>query len=412
MPARMVANAVIGVLVFLSGFVLYEPAPSDLLLCAVVVVWAFLGLRLSRPMLPMIVLMLLYMSGGLLSFVELKAFQKPAIYMATTGFLAISSMFFAAVIQTDTERRLKVIEQSYIAAAIVTAVLGILGYFGAIPYAELFTLYDRAKGAFKDPNVFGPFLILPLIVLTRAVLTDKLANSGWRLLGIGILLAGVFLSFSRAAWGMAIVALLLITVLAFVSEPRQSRRLRMIAYIAGGLLAVALLLALLLSIPLVQDLFAQRFKLVQEYDAGRLGRFERHILGFFLIQEHPFGLGPFEFGKMMGEDEHNMWLKGFTAYGWLGGVSYIALVVWTLLIATPLLFRARPWTPFIQSVYAVYIGHLLIHNVIDNDHWRHLFLIYGLLWGAYALEWKNRRIAARAPPPPLVFGPVALPRAG
>jgi hypothetical protein len=412
MPARMVANAVIGLLVFLSGFVLYEPAPSDLLLCAVVFVWAFLGLRLSRPLLPMIVLMLLYMIGGLLSFVELKAFQKPAVYMATTGFLAISSMFFAAVMQTDTERRLKVIEQSYIAAAIVTALLGILGYFGAIPYAELFTLYDRAKGAFKDPNVFGPFLILPLIVLTRAVLTDRLANSGWRLLGIGILLAGVFLSFSRAAWGMAIVALLLITVLAFVSEPRQSRRLRMIAYIVGGLLAVALLLALLLSIPLVQDLFAQRFKLVQEYDAGRLGRFERHILGFFLIQEHPFGLGPFEFGKMMGEDEHNMWLKGFTAYGWLGGFSYIALVVWTLVIATPLLFRARPWTPFIQSAYAVYIGHLLIHNVIDNDHWRHLFLIYGLLWGAYALEWKNRRIAARASPPPLVFGPVALPRAG
>src|SRR5690606_36950544 len=140
----------------------------------------------------------------------------------------------------------------------------------------------------------------------------------WRLAGIGILLAGVFLSFSRAAWGMAIVALLIITLLAFLSERRQSRRLRMIAYVVGGLVAVAFLLALLLSIPLVQDLFAQRFKLVQEYDGGRLGRFERHILGFFLIQEHPFGLGPFEFGKMMGEDEHNMWLKGFTAYGWIG----------------------------------------------------------------------------------------------
>jgi hypothetical protein len=315
MPARMVGNAVIGILVFLSGFVLFEPAPSDLLLCAVVVVWSFLGLRLSRPMLPMIVLMLLYMSGGILSFWELKAFQKPGVYMATTGFLIISSIFFAAVMQTDTERRLKVIERSYIASAIVCALLGILGYFGAIPFASVFTLYDRAKGAFKDPNVFGPFLILPLIVMTRAVLTDRLRNSGWRLLGIGILLAGVFLSFSRAAWGMAIVALLLITLLAFISEPRQSHRLRMIAYIAGGLLAVALLLAMLLSIPLVQDLFAQRFKLVQEYDGGRLGRFERHIIGFFLIQEHPLGLGPFEFGKMMGEDEHNMWLKGFTAYG-------------------------------------------------------------------------------------------------
>jgi hypothetical protein len=412
MPARMVGNAAIAILVFLSGFVLFEPSPSDVLLCAVVAFWSFAGLPLSRPMLPMIVLMLLYMVGGLLSFSQIDAFTRPAVYMATTAFLIISSIFFAAVIQTDTERRFKVIERSYIASAIVCATLGILGYFGAIPYGEIFTLYDRAKGAFKDPNVFGPFLVLPLVVLIRAVLTDRLRNSGWRLIGIGILLAGVFLSFSRAAWGMAIVALLIVALLAYVSETRQSGRLRMIAYVAGGLLAVALLLALLLSIPVVQDLFAQRFKLVQEYDGGRLGRFERHIIGFFMIQEHPFGLGPFEFGKMMGEDEHNMWLKGFTAYGWIGGFSYIALVVWTLAIAVPLLFRARPWTPFIQCLFAVYIGHLIVHNVIDNDHWRHLFLIYGLLWGAHALEWKARRPVHLVPvPPPVVFGPVALPRA-
>jgi hypothetical protein len=413
MPAGMVANATIGALVFLSGFVLYEPAPSDLLLCIVVAIWAFAGLKLSRPMLPMIALMLAYQAGGLLSFTQLKVFVNPSIYMATTAFLIISSIFFAAVIQVDTERRLRTIEKSYIAAAILCSLIGILAYFGLIPYAHLFTLYDRAKGVFKDPNVFGPYLVLPLVVLTRAVLTDKLKNSFWRMAGILILLAGIFLSFSRAAWGLAIFALLLVTLLAFLTEPRQSHRLRMLAYIAGGILVVALLLALLLSIPVVQDLFAQRFKLVQEYDGGRLGRFERHIIGFFMIQENPLGLGPFEFGKMMGEDEHNMWLKGFTAYGWLGGFSYIVLVIWTLVIATPLVFRNRPWTPFIQSVYAVYLGHLMIHNVIDNDHWRHVFLIYGLLWGIYALEWKTQRAARleRSRPPPLVFGPVPLPRA-
>lgn len=411
-PARMIANSIIGTLVFLSGFVLYEPAPSDLLLCLVVAIWAFAGLKLSRPMLPMIVLMLAYMAGGLLSFTQLDAFQKPAVYMAVTGFLVVSSIFFAAVIQVDTERRLQVIERSYVAAAIVCALIGILAYFGKFPHAELFTLYDRAKGAFKDPNVFGPFLVLPLVVLTRAVLTDRLTNSFWRMAGILILLAGIFLSFSRAAWGLAVFALFLVTVLAFLTERRSSHRLRMLAYIAGGILVIALLLALLLSIPLVQDLFTQRFKLVQEYDGGRLGRFERHIIGFFLIQEHPLGLGPFQFGIRMGEDEHNMWLKGFTVYGWLGGFAYIALVVWTLVIATPLIFQKRPWTPFIQSVYAVYLGHLIIHNVIDNDHWRHLFLIYGLLWGIYSVECKARRLARPQPPaPPLIFGPVALPRA-
>ena len=25
-----------------------------------------------------------------------------------------------------------------------------------------------------------------------------------------------------------------------------------------------------------------------------------------------------------------------------------------------------------------FFGHLIIHNVIDNDHWRHLFLLYGI----------------------------------
>ncbi len=421
MPARMLGNAVIAVLVFLSGFVMIEPAPSDLLLCLVAVIWAASGLTFTRPMLPLIALLVAYCAGGLLSFTQLQEFQKPITYMATTIFLAISSVFFCAVLQVDTERRLKIIEKAYVLSAVLCSIAGILGYFGAIPHSDLFTLYDRAKGAFKDPNVFGPFVVLPLVVLARSILSRPLHRSGSAILGALILLLGLFLSFSRAAWGLAILALLVMTLLAFLSEPRASKRLRMIAVLVAGLLAVVFVLAVAISIPTVQELFVQRFKLVQDYDAARLGRFERHIIGFFLIQEHPLGIGPFQFGLSLGEDEHNMWLKGFTVYGWLGGFAYIALVVWTLVIATPLILLRRPWTPFIQCVYAVYVGHLLIHNVIDNDHWRHLFLIYGLLWGTHAVETATARrrrapvpetLAPSAPPAgPLVFGPVALARA-
>ncbi len=419
-PTRMLGNAAIAVLVFLSGFVMIEPAPSDLLLCLVALVWALSGLTFTRPMLPLIVLLVAYCAGGLLSFTQLQEFQKPITYMATTIFLAISSVFFCAVLQVDTERRLRTIERAYIFSAVLCALAGILGYFGAIPHADLFTLYDRAKGTFKDPNVFGPFLVLPLVVLARAILTQPIHRSGWAILGALVLFMGLFLSFSRAAWGLAALALLLMTLLAFVSEPRASKRLRMIGALVAGLAVIAFVLAVAVSIPVVQELVVQRVKLVQDYDAARLGRFERHIIGFFLIQEHPLGVGPFQFGLSLGEDEHNMWLKGFTVYGWLGGFAYIALVVWTLVIATPLILLKRAWTPFIQCVYAVYIGHLLIHNVIDNDHWRHLFLIYGLLWGAYAVERATaprRRLTepwpAAAPAQPakmLVFGPAALPR--
>ncbi|HWJ76013.1 MAG TPA: O-antigen ligase family protein [Kaistia sp.] len=422
-PTRAIGNAAIAVLVFLSGFVMVEPAPSDLLLCVVAIIWASCGLTFTRSMLPLIVLLALYCAGGLLSFTQLQAFQKPITYMATTIFLAISSIFFCAVLQTDTARRMRIIEKSYLAAAVLCAMLGILGYFGAIPHADLFTLYERAKGAFKDPNVFGPFVVLPLVVLARSILTQPIHRSGWAILAAMILVLGLFLSFSRAAWGLAVLAMLVMTLLVFATEPRTSKRLRMSAALVAVLLGLVILLAVAISIPAVQELVIQRVKLVQDYDASRLGRFERHIIGFFLIQEHPFGVGPFQFGLSLGEDEHNMWLKGFTVYGWLGGFSYIALVIWTLVIATPLVVRKRPWTPFLQCVYAVYVGHLMIHNVIDNDHWRHLFLIYGLLWGAYAVERSPVRHRVRrgtvalplslaeSPPSRLVFGPVALPRA-
>ncbi|MBB3929351.1 O-antigen ligase [Kaistia hirudinis] len=414
-----IARATIATLVFLSGFVMIEPAPSDLLLCLVVLVWLFFGLKLTRAMTPLIALMMLYVAGGLLSFTQLTAFAKPTTYLATTAFLVISAIFYCAILQADTARRLRTIERAYIASAIVCALIGILGYFGAIPGASMFTLYERAKGPFKDPNVFGPFLILPFVVLARSILTRSILRSGWSMLGALILLAGIFLSFSRGAWGMAILSLAVMVLLVFITEHRSSKRLRMLAALSAGVLFVALILVVAVSIPAVQEVFVQRFKLLQDYDASRLGRFERHLIGLFLIQEHPLGIGPFQFGLTMGEDEHNMWLKGFTVYGWLGGFAYIALAILTLVIATPLVFLKRAWTPFIQCVYAVFIGQLFIHNVIDNDHWRHLFLIYGLLWGAYSVERSAAKTRAKidrprtAPEAMHIYAtaPVALPRA-
>ena len=36
---------------------------------------------------------------------------------------------------------------------------------------DLFATYDRALGGFKDPNVFGPFLIWPALVVIERMLT-------------------------------------------------------------------------------------------------------------------------------------------------------------------------------------------------------------------------------------------------
>jgi hypothetical protein len=48
---------------------------------------------------------------------------------------------------------------------------------------------------------------------------------------------------------------------------------------------------------------------------------------------------------------------------------------------------------------------MIIGNVIDTDHWRHFYLLMGMVWGCYALEmrWQSRlrsraRIEARPLP--------------
>ena len=392
LSANKLGDRTIAFLVFISGFVIVEPSPYDLLLVAVIFVWACFGLKINRHFLPMTVLMLAYLAGGLLSLTQMdNIFGKPIAYMATSAFLIGSSIFYASVITEAPARRLEIIRKAYVAAAIVVSLVAILAYFNVLPHSDYFKLYERAKGTFQDPNVMGPFLVLPGTLLVRHLLTHRLRESRWQIVGLLIVLFAIFLSFSRAAWGLMTFTALAIAFLAFINEPRRLVRFRLVAYLVGGAAALTLLVGAIISIPTVRDLYVQRAHVVQSYDDARVGRFERHEIGFFLVQQKPFGIGPEVFGKIYGEDEHNMWLKGFTTYGWLGGFSYIILAAWTLAAAFPLLFRPRPWQPFIQCVYVVFVGHLFIHNVIDNDHWRHLFMIYGVLWGTMAAEKMMKR---------------------
>lgn len=388
---RKLGDWAIGLVVFLGGFVIREPAPYELLLLPVIVAWVFFGLKINRAFLPLVMLLVLYLAGGILALTQLPSISGGILYMATSGFLMLSAVFFAAIVAEAPERRLTVIGHAYIAAAVLTSLAGIGGYFHVVPGGGLFLRYGRVMGAFQDPNVFAPFLMLPIALLFREILAQRVRKSLVPAALLTILLFAEFLAFSRAAWAMTVVVLCLVGLFSYLNEPRQLGRLRIVAFFVVGLIAVVLLLAIALSIPAIYDLYVQRAQLLETYDAGHLGRFARQAIGFFLIQQHPLGIGPEAFGKLLGEDEHNMWLKGFTTYGWLGGFSYIVLVVWTLAASFPLLFKRRPWTPIVQCAFAVFVGHVMIHNVIDNDHWRHLFLLYGMLWGAVAADRMHVR---------------------
>lgn len=381
--------------VFLSGFVISEPAPYELLMVGQVALWFLFGLKISRAVAPLLALLLVFNVGGLLAVTMLRTIlTEQVLYVAVSIFLALTAVFYAAVIE-DRPQRLKLIFQAWVAAAIITGMLGILGYFHAFPGAEVFTRYDRAMGAFQDPNVFGPFLVTPTLYLMYGMLKGRLLESPLRIVGILILSLAIFLSFSRAAWGLFLFSTMALVFVMLLKERTTAFRLKILVLSLAAVIAMVTALLVALQFEKVQALFETRTQLVQEYDGGHLGRFARHRLGFEMAMEKPLGIGPMMFGKIFPEDEHNIWLKSLTTYGWIGFVSYVALIIWTLSIGFRYLLRDRPWQPYLMVAWIVLVGHVLVGNVIDTDHWRHFFLLLGIVWGCGAAEWRHQRALRR-----------------
>lgn len=392
----IIGSMLVAVGVFLSGFVISEPAPYELFMAGLIGLWAIVGLRISRGVAPLLVLLVLFNVGGMLSLTVMKELAGGPMYVAVSLFLALSAVFFAAIVEARAAR-LELIFKAWVASALITSLLGILGYFHAFPGAEAFTLYDRAKGAFQDPNVFGPFLIAPSLYLLHGLLSGRILAAPLKVIGVLILALGVFLSFSRAAWGLYLFCVVALVFVMLLKERTGAFRLKVLilSLSAAGLMILALIVAL--QFDKVADLFSSRTQLVQEYDGGHLGRFDRHRIGFLMAMERPLGIGPMVFSTMFPEDEHNIYLKSLTTYGWLGFACYIALIGWTLSAAFKALLRDRPWQPFLMISFITLLGHSVIGIVIDTDHWRHFYLLLGVLWGCLALERRhNRKIAADA----------------
>ncbi|WP_132078141.1 O-antigen ligase family protein [Sinorhizobium americanum] len=389
----IIGSGLVTIGVFLSGFVIAEPAPYEVFMAGLIALWFLFGLKISRSVAPLLTLLALFMVGGMLSLTVMTELAAAPMYMAVSGFLALTAVFFAAIVE-DRHQRLRLIFNAWVSAAVITALLGILGYFGAIPGAANFTLYDRAKGAFQDPNVFGPFLAAPALYLVHGLLTQPIRRAPLKIAGLIVLTLGVFLSFSRAAWALNLFCVAALVFVMLLKERSGLFRLRILVLALCGALFVMAALAVALQSEQVATLFSSRSQLVQDYDGGHLGRFDRHRIGFMMSMERPLGIGPLIFGTIFLEDEHNVWLKSLTSYGWLGFVSYVTLIAWTLSLGFRFLLLDRPWQPYLMIAWVALIGHVGIGNVIDTDHWRHFYLLLGIIWGCAALEYRNRRQVA------------------
>jgi hypothetical protein len=203
------------------------------------------------------------------------------------------------------------------------------------------------------------------------------------------------LSFSRGAWAHFVVSAAVAMAILVAVTPNPRLRARIVLFGAAAAIAVMLLVIAMLSIDVIRHMFVERAHVIQSYDVGPGGRFSDQRLALDLILEHPNGLGPFGFSTTFGNQQHNVYMQGFLVYGWLGGAAYLTLVAITLLLGLRVLALPSPWQYYLIAAYGTFVGEAGEGFIIDSDHWRHFFLLLGLIWGLTAATVNFCRSAHR-----------------
>lgn len=396
--AQRLLDVLVAMWIFSGGIVLFEPSPYELMFVLVLPVAIMAGLGLYRSTLGLLAIILAFTPFAVIAVfqVQFTPISDALIFTLVTIFLLITSYFAANYVAEDTTRRMRLVMAAYTAIAVILAIIGTLAYLRLMPGADFFLRYGRAKATFKDPNVFAPFLILPAMFALQRVLLLR----GWPAIIAGgiylILFVGVFVSFSRAAWGHFAASSMITLFLVFLLEAgaRDKVRIMMMSMVGAAMLVVAL--GGLLSIPSVYKLFETRFA-TQSYDTGETGRFGRQGYAFELALDHPWGLGPGEFRNLrIIEEPHNVYVSVLHNYGWGGGILFIALIGMTLWKGFGTLLRPSPYRLIAIPLVATFSMLAAESAIIDSDHWRHLFLLIGLVWGvASAIDNDPRLTASR-----------------
>jgi hypothetical protein len=340
---------------------------------------------------PLVLLLFLVNIGYSMSATPLMDKPEVVNWIATSWYMAFTVIFLAMVLAEDTAARLDMLRRGLIVGALIAASAGIAGYFHLVPGGrDLLTLYDRARGTFKDPNVLAAFLILPALFALQSVVSDRFAKSFRSTIALGIIALGILLAFSRAAWGGLVLTAAFMLALMVLTSPSRAQRSRIIVVSVVAVVVAAMLVAVLLSFDSINDLFRQRASFDQSYDEGRFGRFGRHILGADMALDLPFGIGPLQFHNYFPEDTHNSYLNAFMSGGWLAGVCYPALVFVTVIMGFRHVFVRVPWQRTYLAIFSAFLGTVGESFIIDTDHWRHFWMMLGAMWGMFAAAHRYR----------------------
>jgi O-antigen ligase len=391
---RGLAKALFAAFIFFACFAFSETSPYDAVAIPTILLWLCLGVRLHRGAVPLLALLLLYLVAIVTALFPYMNEEFPVTWTIQLIYLVVTCVFFAMFFSEDTHARMELALKAYTVSCVFSAALGIVGYLQWLGIEDLFYKYDRASGTFQDPNVFGSFLTLGALYLMHGLLTGSARRPLVALAGLLIIMAGIFLSFSRGSWGGSVVAVLLMVGSVYAGSGSIRLRRRIVLLTLATLVLGAIAVIGLLSVEHVHKMFETRASLAQDYDQGETGRFGNQIRGLAMLLERPFGMGPMHWRLVFGLEPHNSYLGSFANGGWLGGAVFIGLVLATSFVGFRLLVRPSPFRAHAQIVWPALLMFFLQAFQIDIEKWRHVYMMLGMVW---ALEAARLRMPGSAP---------------
>lgn len=368
-----------------SGAIVFsEPAPFDVLMTGLIVLLPIAALAIFTPgMLLMLAAWLLIAGAGLGAAALSLDVAKSTIHTVVTLYLSVAAFILAGFIHKRPEAHTRLIMNAYLWSAAVACALAIIGYFNLLPGAhDLFTSFGRARGAFKDPNVFGPYIVPPLVYAVHLWLSRPVGKALVPLALIFLMAFALFLSFSRGAWVNLAIALGVFGYLSFILARSNWARFKIAGVALACCLAAGVVTVVALQFDSIARLAEQRISLDQTYDQGPEGRFGGQLKALRLIADNPLGIGAGEFTQRHHHEEvHNVYLSMLLNAGWAGGILYAVTILITLLFGLRQLLRRSPVQSLLIVSWSCLLAVAIQGFLIDSDHWRHFFLLTGLVWG-------------------------------
>jgi hypothetical protein len=364
----------IGLGFLLLAVVRVEPAPADLVFAVVIAVALITGrFDLRRGPRSVGALIAAFLVLNLLSAVEVVNEARAIAFFSITFYLAVFSLWLTSYVRSIRAARL--VLRGYLAGAVVSAFLSSVALFVPIPGQDLLTEIGRARGLFKDPNVFGPFLVPAILIMIEEILTPRLLQVRrlTKLVAFLALACGILFSYSRAAWLNVGVGLVVLLIVLLLRRGGGRRAISAFALLLVGLAGVTAAVAFTGSVK-----FLEERARVQTYDADRFGG---QLASVHEAERYPLGIGPGQIEEVGEISTHSTYARALGEQGLLGLLVLLALMLVTLSTAAGNAIIGRD-TYGIGSaaLLAAWCGMLANSLFIDTLHWRHLWAFAALIW--------------------------------